>query len=135
MEQKKTIIIDEKDAFQTRAFVIKWKFRTPDGGLWQPGQSFSLKARGLGRADEVGIIIICREGLERGEVTGRLKALGGPDTKGLGGPDTKGLGGPDTKSHRFAELGLTSVSQVRAERGVVTIRGRNATIEIMLPAV
>jgi hypothetical protein len=121
------IIIDRKDAFQTRAFVINWKFRTPDGRLWQAGQSFSLKALGVGKADEVSIIIICKKGLERGELTGHLKVLGGPDTKGLGGPDTKG--------DRFAELGLTPASQIRAHRGVVTIRGSKATIEIRLPPV
>ena len=113
------IIIHGKDAFQTKSFVINWKFRTPDGTLWQPGQRFSLKVQGLGRADEVGIIIICRKGLERGQVLGRLQDVRETDSKG----------------HRFAELGLTSASQVNADRGVVTIRGSKATIEIRLPEV
>jgi hypothetical protein len=121
------IIIYDKDAFQTKAFAIGWKFRTPDGTLWEPGQSFSLKVQSLGKADAVGIIIICKKGLERGQVAGRLKAPAGPDTKSLGGPDTK--------TYRFAEVGLTPASPVRADRGVVTIRGSKTTIEFRLPAV
>jgi hypothetical protein len=132
------IVIQQKpafastDSFQTKGFVVHWKFKTADGSV-HPAGRYSFKVRGTGKAGEALIIII---GSKTGKPVGKVM---GVFQKALGGPDTKtSQRNPRSQTSSFDKLGFSSASPVKvAPQGndfiIVIDGGKQGSIQAALP--